>query len=119
MTTTRRASQRPFKALDTFIARVCQERSAVEDLPVFLVAIRAGTAPPPLAVLDREPETAQLRKRIALGFAARILIAGPTTTSCPKCNIGMAQAEVERLRAVGLVVARNCCAGVVVLDRDY
>jgi hypothetical protein len=105
-------------ALDAFIARVSQERSVVEELPVLLAAIRAGAAPPPLAILDREPEMANLRRRIASGHSARIPIAGPTTASCPKCGIGMAQAEVERLRAVGLVVATNCCASVVVLDRD-
>lgn len=106
------------KAIENFTARMRQERSAVEDIPILLAAIRAGVAPPPLTVLDREPEMAQLRRRIASGFAARIPIAGRNATSCPKCNIGMALAEVERLRAVGLAAAKNCCASVIVLDRD-
>lgn len=104
--------------LDGFIARVGLERTAIEELPLLLAAVRAGLDPPPLASLDREPEMAQLRRRIATGFAARIPIAGPVHTSCPRCNIGMPAADVERLRAVGLVVAQNCCSGVVVLDRS-
>ncbi|AEG49610.1 hypothetical protein Sphch_1933 [Sphingobium chlorophenolicum L-1] len=105
-------------ALDAFTARVCAERSSVEEMPRLLAAIKAATDPPPLTVLDREPEMAQLRRRIAAGFASRVPIAGLASNSCPRCNIGLAQAEVERLRSVGLVVAKNCCGTVVVLDRS-
>jgi hypothetical protein len=105
-------------ALDAFIVQVKGERSPVEELPLLLAAIRAKTLPPPLPILDQEPEMAQLRRKIASGFAERISIAGPSHTSCPKCSIGMPQADLERLHAVGIVIARNCCAGVVVLDCD-
>lgn len=105
-------------AFDAFVSRVRSERSAIEELPAILAAIRAGVEPPPSLILDREPEMAQLRRRITSGFAARIPTAGPKTTSCPRCSIGFAAAELVRLRSVGLVVARNCCAAVVVMDLD-
>jgi hypothetical protein len=106
------------EALDAFVAEVRGERSVLEELPVLLAAIRAGEAPPPLPCLDREPEMDRIRRRIADGFAARIPIAGPWHTSCPRCSIGLPEADIQRLRAIGLVAAQNCCSSVVVLDRN-
>lgn len=104
--------------LEVFIGLVRLERSTVEELPVLLAAIRAGEAPPPLQCLDREPEMPRLRRRIADGFAWKVPIAAPGANSCPTHNIGMPTSEVERLNAVGLAVAVNCCSSVVVLDRS-
>jgi rod shape-determining protein MreB len=78
------------------------EKRAVRD-----AALKAGAKD---AFLIEEP--------LAAAIGANVPIAGPSHTSCPKCSIGMPQADVERLRAVGLVVAKNCCGAVVVLDRD-
>jgi hypothetical protein len=107
-----------FAALDDFVDRVRGERSALEDLPALLAAIRGGIDPPPLPRLDGVPEMKQLRRRIAAGHAAKVPIAGVRGTSCPRCSIGMPDADIERLRAIGLVVAQNCCSTVVVLDRN-
>ncbi len=107
-----------FEALSAFVDEVRRERSVLEDLPALLSAIRANVEPPPLPTLDGLPEMAKLRRRIAAGHAARVPIAGVDDTSCPKCRIGMPQADVARLRGVGLVIAQNCCSAVVVLDRD-
>ena len=102
---------------DAFIGLVGEQRSAVEELPVLLAAIRENVAPPPLPSLDNEPEMAQVRRRISAGFASRIPIATSSDRSCPKCSIGMPEADIQRLRAVGLVFAQNCCSAVIVLDR--
>lgn len=107
-----------FELLDRFVDRVRHERSALEDLPALLAAIRANVDPPPLATLDGYAEMAHLRRRISDGHAARVPIAGLNDTSCPKCSIGMPKADVERLRAIGLVFAQNCCSSVVVMDRE-
>jgi len=104
--------------LDAFIGLVRAARSTVEELPVLLASIRASKEPPPLCCLDREPEMSRVRRRIAEGFAARIPIAAPGARSCPIHNIGLPAAQIERLNAVGLAIAANCCASVVVLDRS-
>lgn len=104
--------------LEMFVAAVRLERCAIEELPLLLAAIRSGTEPPPLACLDREPEMARLRRRIADGFAHKVPIAAAGATACPLHHMGMPTADIERLHRVGLVVAQNCCSGVVVLDRS-
>lgn len=104
--------------LEAFVATVRLERCAIEELPLLLAAVRSGTEPPPLPCLDREPEMPRLRRRIADGFAHKVPIAAPGATACPIHNMGMPTADIERLHRVGLVVAQNCCSGVVVLDRS-
>ena len=105
-------------ALLEFAEAVRGEVSPFEELPVLVRAIRDGVVPPPLARLDREPETALVRVAIAAGRAHRLPIAQPGATSCPHDNMRFAAAEIERIRTVGMVVARNCCGRVVVIDPD-
>ena len=105
-------------AILTFVPDVAKEASTFEELPALVAAIRAGIAPPPLPRLDAEPEMARVRAAIARGHAARLPLARRSATSCPKCSIGLPESDRERLRQVGLVVARNCCARVIVVAED-
>ncbi|HEX5185036.1 MAG TPA: hypothetical protein VFW19_18000 [Allosphingosinicella sp.] len=105
-------------ALERFANEVLAERSPLEDLPALVAAIREGAVPPSLPSLDGQPEMVRLRRRIAEGHSARVPVARMKDAACPNCHVGLPQADLARLRTVGLVVAKNCCGRVVVLDPE-
>lgn len=106
------------EALLAFAGDVAERSSTLEELPLLVAAIRAGAAPPPLPSLDPTPEMARVRARIAAGFADRIQLAARSTTSCPRCRIGLAQSDIARLRALGIVIPNNCCSRAIVVDME-
>jgi hypothetical protein len=105
----------PFAAL---WMRVQQIRTYQEQVKAYLRALESGEPAPddypdlPSAVPDAWPAlTRALKSRNANGL---LLFAGPTDEACPSDHYGLPEHEIDRLRTIGIAIAKHCCGKVVI-----
>lgn len=104
--------------MERFASAVLEASSPVEEVIIAAGHVRAGTMPPPLALLDGSEEMRAIRRHIGAGEAARIVPSGRDATACPRCHYGLPEVQRLRLASVGIARAANCCNRVLLVGID-
>jgi hypothetical protein len=108
------------KTLDELWPQLQAIRTYAEQVRAYLEALKNGNADGDFTSLAKAAEEAWpvLRDALRSKNASKIIVLKAPTDYCPRHQLGLPTGEANKLRSVGICIAKNCCSSVLIWPGD-